>query len=177
MGRCHRCPYPGCRAVTSPPAAKRKLLHKPSRFSLAATSVRYFLWLEGNYLVHTTTEGYTESSKRFALIDIQAIVITQTHWRAWGNVLIVAAAGLLNIAILSISPEWQIAGLVLTPINSVLAILMAANTLSGPICVTHLYTAVQVEHLRGCRRLPGARKMLGRLASEISRVQGELGQS
>jgi hypothetical protein len=136
---------------------------------------RTSLWLGKDHLLCLSTNGYTETYKRFFFRDIQAFTIVLTQRRqAWNWVLGLAlawcAAGCAYSLFSggSITPGWLGVGFAVT---LSFAGLLVLNNLLGPTCVCQLRSAVQTEVLSSVRRLKRARKLLARLEPLIAGAQ------
>lgn len=137
------------------------------------TGTGYRLWLHGEALVHHEVSAFTESFRRFAVRDIQALVVSRTSrqgtllaWQFSG-----AAFGVLPAAFLYNQASLAAALVLLAVFWAFFGCLILVNILRGPTCALDLYTAVQVQRLHACRRLRTADRLLARLLPEIQAHQ------
>lgn len=150
-----------------------KLTPARQRAGLAILSVsRSRLWLGKDHLLLVTTDGYTETYKRFYFRDIQALFIRGTERQT----IIGAVTGLLTalfvaigIGASAIELRWTFGVLAAT-----CAIPFLMNLVYGPTCACQLRTAVQTEDLPSLSRVRRARKVFARIRPLIAAAQGEL---
>ncbi len=129
------------------------------------------LWLAPDHILLVQNNRFSEQYRRFALADIQAIVVTTLPdgIRRQGLV----AASLLWTAILFAvgSMFWKI----FFGVTGAMAIAVFVGDIArGPRCRCHLYTAVSRELLAPVSRVRGARAFLDRIRPAIDAVQGTL---
>ncbi len=130
------------------------------------------LWLAPDHLLLVESSRFIEQYRRFALADIQAIVITglpdRTPWQ---------------IAAIAISIVWTLALFAVTPLiekiffgvtGAVAIAVSIADLARGPRCRCYLHTAVTRELLSPVSRLRLARAFLDRLRPVVESVQGML---
>jgi len=130
------------------------------------------LWLAPDHLLLVRNSRFTERYRRFALADIQAIVITTLPDRTTWQILSLLAAALWTLALLAVGPMF---GKIFFGITGALAIVMIIVDIArGPRCRCHLYTAVSRELLSPVSRVRGAQAFLGRIRPAIEGAQGTL---
>ncbi|MGN6553872.1 MAG: hypothetical protein ACTHLW_09135 [Verrucomicrobiota bacterium] len=156
-------------------AEKEYIKFTPTRqrrgFAVVSSS-RSCLWLGRDHLLVVSTDGFTETYKRFYFGDIQAIVLRRNlRDRVIGIVtgLMTAGFGLTALLMKAIEGKW-----VFGILAGVCAIPFVFNLLYGATCSCELRTAVQTEPLPPLSRVPRARKALARLRPLIAAAQGEL---
>jgi hypothetical protein len=126
-----------------------------------------------DHLLSLHTTGYTESYKRFYFNDIQAIVAQKTgDGTLWSIVHAIFTAAWVLLALIIDDPVisfvfgWLPAGIFLVS--------FLINVLSGPTCVSYIYTAVTKEKLRSLSRLRKAQSVMSQLRPFIDNAQGRL---
>lgn len=131
------------------------------------------LYLGKDHLLSLLNTGYTESYKRFYFKDIQAIVAQKTAdgtmWSisfAISTVAWILIALIIHETVLSFVFGWIPAGISL--------VLFLGNLISGPTCVSYIYTAVTKEKLRSLSRLRKAQSVINTLRPFIDAAQGTL---
>ena len=139
---------------------------------------RHRLWLGSDHILNLRVAGYSETSKRFYLKDIQALVITRTSTGKIANIVVglLAATPALIAAILLVSfgDAATVSAVMLGILAALFALILLLNTAFGPTCICKLHTAVQVEDLTSLRRLRSARKTMDILTPFIEAAQGRL---
>ncbi len=134
------------------------------------------LWLGPDHLlVVDSMGGYTENYKRFFFRDIQAFQVRRTtRGRIWSAVL-------LFLSLVGGALAWTVSDVAWwyfwMAVGMFFGLLLLANVLQGPTCVTHIRTAVQVEEIPSLRRLRNVRRVLERLRPLIEQAQGTLDPS
>jgi len=130
------------------------------------------LWLAPDHLLLLKSTRFVEQYQRFALADIQAIVVTERPDRTVAQI---AAAGaailwtLLALAVPSTFVKWFFLS------SGGIAIAAAiADILRGPRCHCLLQTAVSRERLAPVSRIRTARVLLAELGPAIEAVQGRM---
>src|ERR1700719_1283012 len=130
------------------------------------------LWLRHHHILLLKSSYLVEEYRRFALGDIQAIVITGVPDR---TVLQVFAAGAAVAWVLALLAVTSIFGKVFFTVTGGVALAwVVADIARGPRCRCHLYTAVSLELLTPVSRIRTARAFLGRIRPAIEAVQGKL---
>lgn len=142
---------------------------RQSLFSVVRIASRLYLGPDHLLLVDSTG-GCEEDYRRLYYRDIQTFQVRQTPRGKYWNIALGAFTLLLvGVAFLAVSPVWRafwLAGAAL------FGMILFANALRGPTCVSHIRTAVQQEELPSLRRLRTARGVLVRLRSKIEEAQG-----
>jgi hypothetical protein len=133
---------------------------------------RSSLWLGKDHLLCVDSTGYAETYKRFYFRDIQAITIRRTEGckirlNVYGGLTVLL--GILAAVYRQAITTWLF-GLP----AALFALLFAINLFAGPTSACRLQTAVQTEELPSLNRLRRARKVLERLRTPITAVQGRL---
>jgi hypothetical protein len=130
------------------------------------------LWLAPDHLLLVQNSRFAEHYRRFALADIQAIVITTLPDRMPWQILVVSASLLWTAALFVVGALfWKI----FFAVTGALAIAISiADIARGPRCRCHLYTAVSRELLAPVSRVRRARAFLGRVQPAIEAHQGVL---
>jgi hypothetical protein len=130
------------------------------------------LYMGKDHLLSLLNTGYTESYKRFYFKDIQAIVAQKTgDGTLWSIVHAIFTVAWILIALIIDEPVlsfvfgWIPAGIFL--------VLFLGNLLSGPTCVSYIYTAVTKEKLRSLSRLRKAQSVMNTLRPFIDNAQGK----
>lgn len=141
--------------------------------SVFSLRTRARLYLGKDHLLSLLNKGYTESYKRFYFKDIQAVVAQKTAdgtmWSISFAIFTVAwilIALIIDEPVLSFVFGWIPAGVSL--------VLFLGNLLSGPTCVSYIYTAVTKEKLRSLSRLRKAQSVMNTLRPFIDAAQGTL---
>ncbi len=126
-------------------------------------------WLGGDHLLIVHSIRFVERYRRFALSDIQAIVVSEggerTVWQAL-VVLACLAAGFLS--------ESSFARGFFATIGAIALVLVILDIARGPRCRCFLQTAVSRERLLCVSRMRTARAFLAAIAPAIESVQGTL---
>lgn len=130
------------------------------------------LWLAPDHVLLVQNSRFAEHYRRFALADIQAIVVTTLPDRMPLQILAVSASLLWTAALFAVgSMFWKL----FFGITGAVAIAISvADIARGPRCRCHLYTAVSRERLAPVSRVRGARALLDRLRPAIEARQGTL---
>jgi hypothetical protein len=151
--------------------SKKEYIQLPGSYFSLKTSAKLFLGKD--HLLSLQNTGYTESYKRFYFKDIQAIVAQKTgDGMLWSIVHAIFTAAWILLALIIDKPVysfvfgWIPAGIFL--------ISFLVNILSGPTCVSYIYTAVTKEKLRSLNRLRKAQKVMVQLRPFIDNAQGRL---
>jgi len=134
------------------------------------------LYSDGGHLLVLRRVGYEETSKRYALADIQAITVQSNADRLIRSVLLLFPIILLAaIAVAAIGEgvdPTDIPMYFLYGFAGIFGIFLLVNLALGPTCTVRLHTAVQIEDLTALRRLRAARKCLAILVPRIEAAQG-----
>ncbi len=130
------------------------------------------LWLAPDHILLVQNHRFSEQYRRFALADIQAIVVTTVPDRMPLQILAFFASLLWTSALFAVSLMfWKI----FFGVTGTIAIaIFIADIARGPRCRCHLYTAVSRELLAPVSRVRGARAFLDRIRPAIEGVQGTL---
>jgi len=141
-----------------------------SAFSLRT---RARLYMGKDHILSLLSTGYTESYKRFYFKDIQAVVAQKTSdGTMWGISFAVFTVAWILIALIIDEP---VLSFVFGWIPAcVFLVLFLGNLISGPTCVSYIYTAVTKEKLRSLRRLRKAQSVMNTLRPFIDSAQGTL---
>lgn len=130
------------------------------------------LWLAPDHILLVTSSRFVEQYQRFALPDIQAIVVTAMP----DQTLLQTAAGATAISwtllLLVVSSVFAKVFFAVTGTIALLAVLI--DVLRGQRCRCHLHTTVSREFLVPVSRIATARKVLDTVRPAIEMVQGPL---
>lgn len=130
------------------------------------------LWLAADHLLLVQSSRFVEQYRRFALADIQALVITGGPDRTAWQIAALSASIAWTLALFAVGP---IAAKVFFGASGVAAVVLSiADMARGARCRCHLYTAVTRELLAPVSRVRGARAFLDRVRPAIESVQGTL---
>jgi len=127
------------------------------------------LWLGKDHLLLVDSNGYQESYKRFALRDIQSLVITRTNSRTVKHAIFLGVAGLCLL--LGLLINHSVGWILLSIPAGIFLLLSLMNALRGPTCRASITTAVQTDELASLNRIPQAEKILARLQPLILEAQ------
>ena len=130
------------------------------------------LWLAKDHLLLVKSVRFAENYQRFALADIQAIVITESPDQA--AMQIWAAAGAVLWALVSLAVSSTFAKVFFLATGGCAIVVVLLDFLRGPRCRCHLYTAVSRELLAPVNRLRVARAFLTVVRPAIEAAQGRL---
>ncbi len=135
------------------------------------------LYLGDDHLLVLRRLGYEESSKRYALSDIQAITVQSNADRTIFSAFLLSLM-MLFAAIGLLAVSQAVAGLldfvmffIYIPV-AICGFSLLLNLALGPTCTVRLHTAVQFEDMTALRRQRAARKCLAILVPRIEAVQG-----
>ncbi len=134
------------------------------------------LYLGDDHLLVLRRLGYEESSKRYALSDIQAITVQSNADRTVLSafllllMMIFAALGLFAMT-QGTDPADFAMFFAYIPV-AICGFSLLLNLALGPTCTVRLHTAVQFEDMTALRRQRAARKCLAILVPRIEAVQG-----
>ncbi|HVO99914.1 MAG TPA: hypothetical protein VMT15_17700 [Bryobacteraceae bacterium] len=130
------------------------------------------LWLAPDHVMLLQSSRFTEQYKRFALSDIQSIVVTELPPRAVAQAVIILAALAwmgLWFTVDSRFAKWVI------EISGTLALLIAIVDIArGQRCRCVLHTRVSREPLEPVSRMRIARRFLAEIRPRIEALQGVL---
>jgi hypothetical protein len=132
------------------------------------------LWLGSGYLLLLDSTYYTERYRRFALSDIQAILVTESrnHWVVWDAIAIFLSLAWSLLAITMDSPYGK--AFFIGSALLVIAIVLINMSRRGALCRCVLQTAVSCEPLPAVSRMRTARKFLAAITPAIEAIQGRL---
>ena len=149
----------------------QRLTRARSNGMLAVAVVsRTSLWLGADHLLVVSTNGYTESYKRFYFRDIQAFLVQRTSVLTITN--IVLAIPFVLLVVSAIVTETTGMRIFLGSLAGLLAVMALINVLQGRTCRCFLRTAVQLEPLPPLNRVRRAQKIFSRLRPLIAAAQG-----
>lgn len=140
------------------------------------------LWQASDHLLVAEVRNYSARYKRFYLKDIQALTLCRNNAGRILNIgLLLLSVFFLLPAALIPSPEdgvWAsglgVLRVMLAGFSGAFLLSALINTLLGPTCTCHLYTAVQVERLTALGRLRTAKRTLNLLKWSVEEVQGRV---
>jgi hypothetical protein len=130
------------------------------------------LWLAPDHILLVKSSRFAEQYQRFALADIQAIVITGLPDRIVLQVAGAGAAILWTLVLLTVTSTFAKGFFVATGAMALGVVLI--DVARGPRCRCHLHTAVSRELLSPVSRVRTARKFLATLRPAIEAIQGRL---
>lgn len=130
------------------------------------------LWLAPDHILMVDSSRFVERYRRFALSDVQAIVVTglpaRTPWQ-------IAALGLSILWTLAAFTAATLFLKIVIGVSGALAVALSiADIAAGPRCLCHLQTAVSRELLAPVSRLRVADRFLARVRPAIEAVQGPI---
>jgi len=131
------------------------------------------LWLAPDHVLLVKSTRFTEEYQRFALADIQAIVITALP----GRPLVLQLAGVVGAIAwtLGLLAAGSAFGKGFFAVTGALALaLVIVDIARGTLCRCYLHTAVSRELLEPMARLRAAHAFLAQLRPAIEAVQGSL---
>jgi hypothetical protein len=130
------------------------------------------LWLAPDHILLVRSSRLTERYQRFALADIQSLVITATPDRTVLQILaVITALAWGALAVTVAVTFWKWVFIATGAVGVLLAILDIAR---GPRCRCTLYTAVSQEPLPPVSRQRIAARFLAALRPAVEAVQGAL---
>ncbi len=132
---------------------------------------RVQLWLGDDHLLLVEWDGTRENYKRFRYQDIQAVIIRKTIEATTVNSILGGLVIMFTAFAIIVGGGGAI---FLGILAGAFALFLAGNFLAGPMCVTHIRTAVQTDEMPSLCRLRNARKALAELRPLIAAAQGEL---
>jgi hypothetical protein len=131
------------------------------------------LWLAPDHILLLTSSRFAEDYQRFALADVQSIVVTELPDRTVAQIALIAAAAILwGVAVFAVSSTFA-RGFFLAAGALAMAIALT-DILRGRRCHSHLYTAVSRQLLPPVSRMRAARAFLAEIRPVIEAVQGRL---
>jgi hypothetical protein len=130
------------------------------------------LWLAPDHILLVKSSRFVEHYQRFALADIQSIVVTTLAERT--NLQIGAAGAAILWVTIALAVTSLFAKIFFVSTGTIALVIFVFDLALGPRCRCHLYTAVSRELLPSVDRLRGARALLAELRPAIEAVQGSL---
>jgi hypothetical protein len=130
------------------------------------------LWIAEDHVLLVRSTHFSERYQRFALADIQAVVITEEPSRTPLQVALGAIALLWTLAFVAVSSAFAKGFFLVT--GGVALSLAVVDVMRGPRCRCYLLTAVSQELLPPVRRMRRARAFLAKLQPAVEAVQGIL---
>ena len=129
------------------------------------------LYQAPDHLLQVSSNGFTETYRRFYYRDIQSISLRASlHgkiWNAiWGFLFFLPSMVALQVDNPAAIVWWGIAGIFL--------LLLIINVARGPTCVCQIRTAVQTRALPSLNRLRRAGNVIAQLRPLIEIAQGSL---
>ena len=120
--------------------------------------------------------GYEETSKRYALNDIQAITVQSNNDRTIVSTsLMLVMMGFAAIGFVAVGQGVDPADVpmfILYGVVGIFGFFLALDLALGSTCTARLHTAVQIEELTALRRMRTARRCLAILVPRIEAAQG-----
>jgi hypothetical protein len=130
------------------------------------------LWLAPDHILLVKSSRFVEHYQRFALADVQSIVITT---RADSTPLQIGAAGAAILwTALALAVTSLFAKIFFVSTGAIALAIVALDLVRGPRCRCHLYTAVSRELLPSVNRVRTAQTFLAELRPALEAVQGVL---
>lgn len=157
------------------PRYRRLKVTSPGMFSSAS------YWLATDHLFVVEQSGYAERYHRFALDDIQALIIRGTQNHQWwlslfGTSFLGWLIGILIIYLnqpVGVFTSGALVGAGICLGLALISLIFAVeNWRRGPACACHIQTGVQVRPLPLLTRQPKAELLLRELTPLIQQVQG-----
>ncbi len=128
------------------------------------------LWIAEDHILLVRSTHFSERYQRFALADIQAVVITEEPSRTPLQAALGATALLWMLAFLAVSSVFAKGFFLATGGLALLWVII--DMARGPRCRCHLHTAVSRELLPPVARIRKANEFLAKLQPAIEAVQG-----
>lgn len=128
------------------------------------------LWLAPDHILLVKSTRFIEYYQRFALADIQAIVVTELADRTAMQIAMAGAAVLWTLVALAVSSMFAKGFFMATGALGIAIVI--ADIARGPRCRCHLHTAVTRELLGPVSRVRSARVFLAEVRAAIETVQG-----
>lgn len=130
------------------------------------------LWLAPDHILLVESSRFVEQYRRFALADIQAIVVSGLPDRTPWQIAALATSIAWTLAWFAVG---SIAGKIFFGVTGAIAVAISVIDIArGPRCLCHLHTAVTRELLAPVSRVRIARAFLDRVRPAIESVQGTL---
>lgn len=141
------------------------------------------LWLAEDHLLSVTSTFGVERYRRYALRDIEALVIRRTARRLiWnsifggiGGVGAAIAAVFFTLSANENGTGFAVAGATFATPAAVCLLIALVNTLAGPTCAFFVQTAAGLDRLDAPVRLRQARRAIARMAPLIEQAQAARG--
>ncbi|MGA3186521.1 MAG: hypothetical protein ABSF22_05360 [Bryobacteraceae bacterium] len=133
------------------------------------------LWLAPDHILLVTNTRFSENYKRFSIVDIQAIVVTELAPRIVLQIVMILAA--LAWMSLWFAVDSKFAKFFFELTGALALLWPIVDIARGPRCRSVLHTRVSVERLEPVNRLSTARHVLGVLRPMIEAAQGILAPS
>jgi hypothetical protein len=133
------------------------------------------LWLGPDHVLMVKSTRFTEQYQRFALADIQAIVVTSLPDRTVAQMAGVAVAVVWMLLLLTVSSTF--AKVFFAATGALALAIVLIDIARGPRCRCHLHTAVSRELLGPVSRVRAASRLLETIRPAIEAVQGRLGEA
>jgi hypothetical protein len=130
------------------------------------------LWLAPDHLLLVRSVRFIEHYQRFALADIQAIVVTDIPEAIAYQV--IALTAIISGAALFFTLSSLLAKITIGTLLAIVLIATTTNIARGPRCRCYLQTAVSREILPPVSRLRTARRFLDQVRPAIDAIQGTL---
>jgi hypothetical protein len=130
------------------------------------------LWIAPDHILLLRSTGFRQDYLRFALADIQALVVAEMPSRLPLQAALGATAVLWMLAFMLVASAFA-KGFFLV-IGGIALALVIADVARGPRCRCFLHTAVSRELLAPIARMRTARKFLERIQPAIEAVQGSV---
>ena len=126
------------------------------------------LWLAADHVLEVRTTTVNEGYRRYFFADIQAVTLRRTSLGLYLNMVfgaLLLAFGLVALQV-PVPGSYVVLGL-----GTPFLILLLANVILGPTCVTHIRTAVQNERVPALSRVRTTTRFLGRVRPLILEAQ------
>ncbi len=130
------------------------------------------LWLGPSHILLVNSTRFVEEYRRFALQDIQAIIVTALPPRTAIQIVGLIAAVLWTLGFFAVNSVYAKGAIAFTGVVALAAV--TADLARGQRCRCYLQTAVSRELLAGVSRLKQANKFLAQVRLAIETVQGPL---
>lgn len=139
------------------------------------------LWLGEDHLLQVESKGYSESYKRFYLIDIQSFQVHKTRRVVRRFMIMIIMLVISVLVVVAGALEAGSESMYITTIGVICTVvflfMIVWELYKGPTCTTHIQTAVQIEQLPSLGRQKIAQQVLAMLQPEIDHVQNRSGAS
>ncbi len=130
------------------------------------------LWLAADHILLVKSSRFVEHYQRFALADIQSIVIT--HAVEDSRLQIGSAGAAILWTLIALAVTSLFAKIFFVATGAIGLLIVVLDLARGPRCRCHLYTAVSRELLPPVGRVRTAQKLLSQLRPAIEAVQGAM---